>query len=39
VTYAGAFHQMAKRVIPISEAGEFKGDLVHSIQEIVPVNP
>jgi uncharacterized GH25 family protein len=39
VTYAGAFHQMAKRVIPVGEAGEFKGDLVHGILEIVPVNP
>jgi uncharacterized GH25 family protein len=39
VTYAGAFHQMAKRVIPIGEAGEFKGDLVHGILEIVPSKP
>ena len=39
VTYAGSFHQMAKRIIPIGEAGEFKGNLVHGILEIVPVNP
>jgi uncharacterized GH25 family protein len=36
VTYAGAFHQMAKRVIPIGEAGQFDGGLVHGILEIVP---
>lgn len=39
VTYAGAFHQMAKRVIPIGDAGEFKGNLVHGILEIVPKEP
>lgn len=39
VTYAGAFHQMAKRVIPVGEDGEFKGDLVHGILEIVPRDP
>jgi len=39
VTYTGAFHQMAKRVIPVGEAGEFKGDLVHGILEIVPKYP
>lgn len=39
VTYAGAFHQMAKRVIPVGEAGEFKGDIVHGILEIVPKEP
>jgi uncharacterized GH25 family protein len=39
VTYAGAFHQMAKRIIPIGEAGEFKGDPLHGILEIVPRDP
>jgi len=39
VTYAGAFHQMAKRVIPIGEAGQFDGGLVHGILEIVPNEP
>jgi len=39
VTYAGAFHQMAKCVIPVGEAGEFNGDLVHGILEIVPKEP
>jgi uncharacterized GH25 family protein len=36
VTYSGAFHQMAKRIIPIGEPGEFNGDPVHGILEIVP---
>jgi len=39
VTYAGAFHQMAKCIIPIGEAGEFKGEPVHGILEIVPREP
>mgnify|MGYP000864006988 FL=1 len=39
VTYAGAFHQMAKHIIPIGKAGEFKGDPVHGILEIVPRDP
>lgn len=36
VIYAGAFHQMAKTIIPVNSAGEFKGTLVHGILEIVP---
>ncbi|MFB3766073.1 MAG: DUF4198 domain-containing protein [Methanotrichaceae archaeon] len=36
VVYAGAFHQMAKTIIQMNGAGEFKGTLVHGILEIVP---
>ncbi|HJH26484.1 MAG TPA: hypothetical protein C5S37_06835, partial [Methanophagales archaeon] len=36
VIYAGAFHQMAKRIVPIGDTGEYRGELVHGILEIVP---
>lgn len=37
VIYAGAFHQMAKRIVPIGDAGTYSGgELVHGILEIVP---
>ena len=36
VIYAGAFHQMAKRIVPIGDAGAYRGELVHGILEIVP---
>lgn len=39
VTYAGAFHQMAKRVIPIGDAGEFNDSIIHGILELVPSKP
>ncbi|MDM7934345.1 MAG: DUF4198 domain-containing protein [Methanothrix sp.] len=36
VTYAGAFHQMAKTVIPVGDVGQFQGDPIHGILDIVP---
>lgn len=36
VIYAGAFHLMAKRIVPIGDAGAYRGELVHGILEIVP---
>ena len=36
VTYAGAYHQMAKKIVPIGDAGAYRGELVHGILEIVP---
>lgn len=36
VIYAGAFHQMAKRIVSIGDAGAYRGELVHGILEIVP---
>ena len=36
VTYAGAFHQMAKIIIPVGNTGVFLDKPVHRILEIVP---
>ncbi|NQU03466.1 MAG: DUF4198 domain-containing protein, partial [Syntrophaceae bacterium] len=36
VIYAGLFHQMAKRIVSIGDAGAYRGELVHGILEIVP---
>ena len=36
VIYAGAFHQMARIIVPVGSTGKFKGWLVHGILEIVP---
>lgn len=36
VTYSGAFHQMAKTIIPVGNAGEYQGKPLHGILEIVP---
>ena len=36
VIYAGAYHQMAKRIVPIGDVGTYHGELVHGILEIVP---
>ncbi|NQE04561.1 hypothetical protein C5S32_01705 [ANME-1 cluster archaeon GoMg1] len=36
VTYAGAFHQMAKKIVPIGVADQYRGEPVHGILEIVP---
>ncbi len=36
VIYAGAYHQMAKRIVKIGDAGSYHGELVHGILEIVP---
>lgn len=39
VIYAGAFHQMAKKVVPVGDANGFKAEIVHGILEIVPAEP
>jgi uncharacterized GH25 family protein len=39
VIYAGAFHQMAKIIIPVGGIGRFEGKLEHGILEIVPKEP
>jgi uncharacterized GH25 family protein len=36
VIYAGAYHQMAKRIVPIGDTGAYRGEFVHGILEIVP---
>ena len=36
VTYAGAFHQMAKILCPVGGDGEYDGQVVHGILEAVP---
>jgi uncharacterized GH25 family protein len=36
VIYAGAFHQMAKKIVPSNGSGQYKGELLHGILEIVP---
>lgn len=36
VIYAGAFHQMAKIIVPVGRIGKFEGKLEHGILEIVP---
>ena len=36
VIYAGAFHQMAKTIIPVNPTNGFEGTLMHGILEIVP---
>lgn len=39
VTYAGAFHQMAKILCPVGVDGEYNGQVVHGILESVPSKP
>ena len=39
VTYAGAFHQMAKILCPIGGDGKYTGQVVHGILEAVPSKP
>ena len=39
VTYAGAFHQMAKILCPVGGDGEYDGQVVHGILEAVPNKP
>ena len=36
VTYSGAFHQMAKAIVPIGNVGEYPAEPLHGILEIVP---
>lgn len=39
IVYAGAFHQMAKKIIPIGDAGAYKARHVHGILDILPESP
>lgn len=39
VTYAGAFHQMAKILCPVGGDGKYSGQVVHCILEAVPIMP
>jgi len=39
VTYAGAFHQMAKILCPVGGNGNYSGQVVHGILETVPSKP
>ena len=39
VTYAGAFHQMAKILCPIGGDGKYSGQVMHGILEAVPSKP
>jgi uncharacterized GH25 family protein len=39
VTYAGAFHQMAKILCPVGSDGEYRGQVLHGILETVPSKP
>lgn len=39
VTYAGAFHQMAKIICPVGGDGEYSGNVLHGILETVPSKP
>lgn len=39
VIYAGAYHQMAKAIIPAGNASAYRGDPLHGILEIVPKEP
>jgi uncharacterized GH25 family protein len=39
VTYAGAFHQMAKILCPVGGDGEYHGQVLHGILEAVPRKP
>ena len=36
VVYAGAFHQMAKMIVPCGQVGKYRGDPMHGILELVP---
>lgn len=36
ITYAGAYHQMAKIIIPVGTPGAYQGRPLHGILEIVP---
>ena len=38
VIYAGAFHQMAKMIVPRGQIGKYSSGLVHGILEVVPDN-
>jgi uncharacterized GH25 family protein len=39
VIYAGAYHQMAKTIIPVGNASAFRSHPLHGILEIVPKEP
>jgi len=39
ITYAGAFHQMAKKIVAVGEVGKYTARHVHGILDILPENP
>lgn len=39
VIYAGAYHQMAKTIIPVGNAAAYRSEPLHGILEIVPKEP
>ena len=39
VIYAGAFHQIAKRIVAVRKRGVYTTDLAHGILEIIPGSP
>jgi uncharacterized GH25 family protein len=39
VTYAGAFHQMAKYIVAVGNAGEYNSRPLHGILELIPSEP
>jgi len=39
IVYAGAFHQMAKKIIPIGEVGTYTPRHVHGILDLIPERP
>ncbi|MDO9036461.1 MAG: DUF4198 domain-containing protein, partial [Methanoregula sp.] len=39
ITYAGAFHQMAKKIVPFGEVGKYTARHVHGILDILPESP
>jgi uncharacterized GH25 family protein len=39
IVYAGAFHQMAKKIVPFGDVSEYKPQHVHGILDLLPVSP
>ncbi|OPX61836.1 MULTISPECIES: DUF4198 domain-containing protein [unclassified Methanoregula] len=39
IVYAGAFHQMAKKIVPVGEVGRYTPRHVHGILDLIPERP
>lgn len=39
IAYAGAFHQMAKKILPLGDVGKYNPRHVHGILDLVPATP
>jgi uncharacterized GH25 family protein len=39
IVYAGAFHQMAKKIVPIGKVGKYNPRHVHGILDLIPESP